>query len=187
MDSKQIKSILDIDNFYATDFVEFYVLNDKYKNIDECKLIFAGSDVYKFSYDTIVDNKVYFKLTEDITKEINKGVYKVFILYSSTTDKFKKTEEIKNIEVFQNIEDITSFEYVQSYNKRMLTAITDLLEGRVKDDYINYTIGNRSITKMSIESLISLKDRFQEAVDNEENIKNGRNRGTKIKIRWMGR
>ena len=58
----------------------------------------------------------------------------------------------------------------------------------MQDDYVSYTIGNRSITKMNPESLIKLKDYFQDLVNQEEqyDIK-GVNKGNKMKIRWVGR
>lgn len=68
----------------------------------------------------------------------------------------------------------------------MLRAIEDILQGRMQDDYVSYTIGNHNITKMSPESLIKLRDYFQDLVNQEEQYNvNGINKGNKIKIRWV--
>jgi len=172
-------------DFFSGDSIEFFIINNDYDGTFNCKVIFIKDNLkYEFLGSYVLDRfNFYISTTE--SEKIKDNKYRVFVLFSKNN--FSKTEILKDIEIKPNI--LTS-SYIETttYNKRMLKAIEDILQGRMQDDYVSYTIGNRSITKMNPESLIKLKDYFQDLVNQEEqyDIK-GVNKGNKMKIRWVGR
>lgn len=171
--------------FYSGDSLEFYVKNDTYDNTYTCKVIFV-KDGEKFTFSSVYNtDRFNFLISSDESSQINDGSYKVFVLFSK--DNFVKTEELYFVKVMPNILSCSNVQ-TTSYNEKILNAIEDLLEGRMKDDYVSYRIGNRSITKMQPESLLKLRDYFADKVDMEKQFNsNGKNKGNKIKVKWVGR
>lgn len=170
-------------DFYAGDYVEFKITST-YDNSYTCKAIFI-SEKKNFDFSaTSFDDGFVFNLTPDQTQLFDKGFYKIFTVFERIN--YKKTEELTTVNILDNILNGNCADII-SYNRKMLNAIQDRIDGRLRDDYDSYTIGNRSITKMKTDSLLKLRDYFAEKVELEENYKDGRNKGNKLKIRWIGR
>ena len=69
----------------------------------------------------------------------------------------------------------------------MLDKIETILEGRADSDVANYTIGNRSLTKLSIKDLIYWRDYYRTEVSKEKRAlraKQGKSTGQNILIRF---
>lgn len=56
----------------------------------------------------------------------------------------------------------------RSYERRVLDAIEAVLEGRASHDQASYSIGNRSLSRMSIAELMTFRDKFKAAVLKQE-------------------
>lgn len=71
--------------------------------------------------------------------------------------------------------------------KKTLDAINALLEGRAGKDVDSYTINGRSLVKMKIPELLSLKSRFEAEYQHElnaEKIRRGARTGGKVRTRF---
>lgn len=172
-------------DFFSGDNVDFFIINKDYNGDYNCKVIFIKDNLkYEFLGSYVLD-RFNFSISTTESEKIKDNKYRVFVLFSKNN--FSKTDILKDVLVKPNILTSACIE-TTTYNKKMLKAIEDILQGRMEDDYVSYTIGNRSITKMSPESLIKLKDYFQDLVNQEEQYNiNGVNKGNKLKIRWVGR
>lgn len=172
-------------SFYSGDSVNFFVTNNDYDNTYTCKVFFI-KDNLKYEFDgNYEENKFNFIVTSNDSEKIKKNKYRVFALFKKND--FVKTEVLKDIDILDNVMTSSCID-TTTYNQKMLLAIEDLIVGRMQDDYVSYKIGNRSITKMSPDSLIKYRDYFEEKVnlENQYNV-NGINKGNKIKIKWVGR
>lgn len=75
----------------------------------------------------------------------------------------------------------------RSYARRMLDAIEALLEGRATSDVSSYSIGGRSLSKMSALELVQWREKFRREAESEkagERIARGLNTGRKILTRF---
>jgi hypothetical protein len=78
---------------------------------------------------------------------------------------------------------------VRTHAKLMLDRIEALLEGRALDTVDNYSIGNRSLTKMSVSELTSWRSYYLSEVESEEQIaraRQGKKGGNSFQIRFGG-
>lgn len=115
------------------------------------------------------------------------GVYKWIGQYSygnSVYSVYAGTTEI--LPGFSTIVD------TRSHAKKMLDAIEAVLEGRASDDVQQYQVSfgstSKSISKIPIEQLLVIRDRFKAEYKRElmaENIKNGIPVSTNIKVRFV--
>ena len=70
----------------------------------------------------------------------------------------------------------------------MVDKIQTILEGKADSDVANYSIGGRSISKMSFEELMDARDRFRAEVvahNNRELVKKGKKNGATVKVRFV--
>ena len=70
----------------------------------------------------------------------------------------------------------------------MVDKIQTILEGKADSDVANYSIGGRSISKMSFEELMDARDRFKAEVvqhNNRELVKKGKKNGATVKVRFV--
>jgi len=69
----------------------------------------------------------------------------------------------------------------------MVTKIESLLQGKADSDVSNYSIGNRSLTKLSFEELMNAREYYQREVVryyNEEKVRHGRTGSSTIRVRF---
>ena len=64
-------------------------------------------------------------------------------------------------------------------NKKHLDAINSLMDGRLTEDVINYTIAGRSISKMLPKDLLDLKVFYESRVNEEVRIERKQSRNLK--------
>lgn len=70
----------------------------------------------------------------------------------------------------------------------MVDKIETILQGKADSDVSNYSIGGRSITKMTFEELMDARDRFRAEVvqhNNRELVKKGKSNGATVKVRFV--
>lgn len=172
-----------LQNFTSGDTVDFTVDSKLYNIKDyDCVAIFKGKETKRFETSNKEDEKFFFHISDE-DSGITDGTYQLFLLF--TKEDFKKTEKSIVFEVYKNITDSYEEYDALSYSRKMLNMLNSLVEGRLESDYESYTIGGRSITKMSPTELLKLRDYFEEKVAFEEDEQNGRNNGNKIIIRFL--
>lgn len=69
----------------------------------------------------------------------------------------------------------------------MVAKIESLLQGKADSDVSNYSIGNRSLTKLSFEELMNARDYYQREVVrhmNEERVRHGKTGSSTIRVRF---
>lgn len=70
----------------------------------------------------------------------------------------------------------------------MVDKIQTILEGKADSDVANYSIGGRSISKMTFDELMNARDRFKAEVvqhNNRELVKRGKANGATVKVRFV--
>lgn len=70
----------------------------------------------------------------------------------------------------------------------MVDKIQTILEGKADSDVASYSIGGRSISKMSFAELMDARDRFKAEVvahNNRELVKKGKKNGATVKVRFV--
>jgi hypothetical protein len=70
----------------------------------------------------------------------------------------------------------------------MVDKIQTILEGKADSDVANYSIGGRSISKMTFDELMNARDRFKAEVvqhNNRELVKRGKTNGATVKVRFV--
>ena len=75
----------------------------------------------------------------------------------------------------------------RSHAEIMLDKIESLLQGRADSDVANYTIGNRSLTKLPIKDLLFWRDRYKAEVTKEKQklrAMQGKSTGQNVLIRF---
>lgn len=75
----------------------------------------------------------------------------------------------------------------RSHAEIMLDKIESLLQGRADSDVANYTIGNRSLTKLSIKDLLFWRDKYKSEVIKEKQklrAMQGKSTGQNVLIRF---
>lgn len=69
----------------------------------------------------------------------------------------------------------------------MVAKIESLLQGKADSDVSNYSIGNRSLTKLSFEELMNAREYYQREVVrhmNEERVRHGKTGSSTIRVRF---
>ena len=69
----------------------------------------------------------------------------------------------------------------------MVDKIESLLQGKADSDVSNYSIGNRSLTKLSFEELMNAREYFKREVVrhyNEERVRHGKTGSSTIRVRF---
>ena len=70
----------------------------------------------------------------------------------------------------------------------MVDKIQTILEGKADSDVASYSIGGRSISKMSFAELMDVRDRFKAEIvahNNRELVKKGKKNGATVKVRCV--
>lgn len=173
--------LTDLTDFHSGDSINYYFTDPNFPTSDYDLRIILTNDNTKHEIDTTKDSGKFYLNVAD-TSYILADRYKVYALFTKTGE--KKTLFVNYINVKVNI-DVSTAEEIISYNQKMLTAIEDLMFKRTETDYSSYTIGNRSIVKMTPDSLLKWRNYFKDLVEKEEMKRNGKR--DVITIRWTGR
>lgn len=176
-----MKITTNLADFYSGDSINFYFIHQDYNTTDyNCRIIFTNNNG-KHEFEATKENG-RFNINLPDTSIILVERWKVYALFYKTD--FKKTEFVNYVNVGNNV-DVTVNEDILSYNQKMLNAVEDLLFKRTETDYSSYTIGNRSIVKMTPDSLLKWRNYFKDLVEKEEMKKTGKR--DMITIRWVGK
>jgi len=158
----------------ATDYpTADYTLSYEFNLID-------GATASNFTLTATESNDEYIISTSD-TGSYTKGEYNWVSYITRTSD----SARVKIAEGYIEIQDnyATTSASVRSHAKIVLDAVKAVIENRATMDQSSMSIAGRSLSRMSIDELFQLKDRYQAEYDKEVKkaaIKNGKSSGNTI-------
>lgn len=150
-----------------------YTLSYEFNLID-------GATASNFTLTATESNDEYIISTSD-TGSYTKGEYNWVSYITRTSD----SARVKIAEGYIELQDnyATTSASVRSHAKIVLDAVKAVIENRATMDQSSMSIAGRSLSRMSIDELFTLKDRYQAEYDKEVKkaaIKNGKSSGTTI-------
>ena len=145
------------------------------------KLIIKG-DFAKYTCENIVqkDDGFYIEEPADVTKNWSVGKFKYQILND------EGIEDSGDIEILPNFALMDEDESVKSHWEVVLEAIEATLAGKATAAQSSISVGDKSISYMSVSELMSLREFAIEKIS-EENGKFVSGKGAKILHKWVMR
>ena len=145
------------------------------------KLIIKGCNV-KYTCENVIssDDDFYIEEPANVTKTWNVGVFKYQILND------EGVEDEGEIQILQNFALMDEDESVKSHWEVILEAIEATLAGKATAAQSSISVGDKSISYMSVSELMSLREFAKEKIAEEKgNFVPGR--GAKILHKWVMR
>lgn len=145
------------------------------------KLIIKG-DFVKYTCENVVssDDGFYITASADVTKTWDIGKFKYQILNDDGV------EDSGDIEILQNFSLMDEGESVRSHWEVVLEAIEATLAGKATAAQSSISVGDKSISYMSVSELMSLREFAKEKIAEEKgNFVSGN--GGKILHKWIMR
>ena len=163
-------------------------LSDHYPADDGWSLAYTFiNSSAKFAVNAVASGKKFsVTISAATSAAYTAGIYKWIARVSKAGEVY--TVDEGHCEILKNIADagLTTFDH-RTHVKKTLDAIEAVIEGRATSDQLSYTIAGRSITKMSVEELLKLRDRYKAEYQREidaERIANGEGLGRKVLVRF---
>lgn len=129
------------------------------------------------------DNSDYlFTFTSTATANYHVGEWAFIVTVTDGTNRV--TVDEGTFKVLQNIPTDNSTD-TRSHARIVLDKIETLLEGKADADVQNYSINNRSLTKMSVDELLKWRDYYKAEVLREKRIeraKSGQGSGNRVLV-----
>ena len=181
----QVPAELQLGDFWAwkrTDLSEDYPLA-LYSLTYEFNLI-DGSTPAKFTLQSTESNDTYI-IEASSTSSYTKGNYNWVSYITRSSDSARVKLEEGFVEVQDNYATTTAS--VRSHAKIVLDAVKAVIENRATMDQSSMSIAGRSLSRMSIDELFTLKDRYQAEYNKEvkqARIANGQGSGNTIKVKF---
>ena len=180
-----VPSVLQLGDFWAwkkSNLASDYPTAD-YSLSYEFNLI-DGATPVNFTIGTTESGDEYIVATSN-TSSYTKGEYNWVEYITRTSDNAR----IKLSEGFTEIQDnyATTNASVRSHAKIVLDAVKAVIENRATMDQSSMSIAGRSLSRMSIDELFTLKDRYQAEYNKEvkqARIANGQGSGNTIKVKF---
>ena len=145
------------------------------------KLIIKGDNV-KYMCENVIssDDGFYIEETSEVTKNWQVGVFKYQILND------EGIEDSGDIEILPNFALMDEDEPVKSHWETILEAIEATLAGKSTAAQSSISVGDKSISYMSVSELLELREFAKEKIA-EENGKFVAGKGAKILHKWVMR
>ena len=145
------------------------------------KLIIKG-DFAKYTCENVVekDNSFYVEETSEVTKNWQVGKFKYQILND------EGVEDLGDIEILPNFALMDEGESVRSHWEIVLDAVEATLAGKATAAQASISVGDKSISYMSVSELMSLREFAKEKIA-EEKGKFATGNGAKILHKWVMR
>lgn len=134
---------------------------------------------------TAEDNDFLVSESSATTANYTSGTYYWQAYVTRDSDSSRITIDSGLFKVLANSD--TSISDPRTHARLMVDKIESLLEGRADNDVDNYAIAGRSITKMSIEELMSWRSFYQAEVSNEEDAiarRDGKSSSSTFQVRF---
>ena len=161
-------------------FTKGFVFRWKVKT-SSSKMIIKG-DFAKYTCENVVekDNSFYIEEPSEFTKNWSVGKFKYQILND------EGIEDSGDIEILPNFALMEEDESVKSHWEVILEAIEATLAGKATAAQSSISVGDKSISYMSVSELMSLRQFAKEKIG-EENGKFVSGNGAKILHKWVMR
>ena len=161
-------------------FTKGFVFRWKVKT-PSSKMIIKG-DFQKYTCENIIssDDGFYIEVPADVTKKWDVGKFKYQILND------EGIEYSGDIEILPNFALMDENESVKSHWEVVLEAIEATLAGKATAAQSSISVGDKSISYMSVSELMSLREFAKEKIG-EENGKFVSGKGAKILHKWVMR
>ena len=161
-------------------FTKGFVFRWKVKT-SSSKMIIKG-DFVKYTCENIVqkDDGFYIEEPSEVTKKWDVGTFKYQILND------EGIEDSGDIEILPNFALMEEDESVKSHWEVILEAIEATLAGKATAAQSSISVGDKSISYMSVSELMSLREFAKEKIG-EENGKFVSGKGAKILHKWVMR
>ena len=126
-------------------------------------------------------NDYIIEVSGSVTNNYTAGDYVWSAYITDSSDSTKRIEvDTALLKVELNKAKSSNEADPRSHAKKVLDAIEAIIEGRASTDQQSYSLAGRSITKLSIDDLFKLRDRYKVLVMEEkrrDRIKNGKKTG----------
>ena len=125
------------------------------------------------------------EIASAVTASLTAGDYQwaAFIIRSS--DNQRVVIDQGRTEILHNLQNTTAD--LRSHAKKVLDSIEAVLENRASQDQMSYSIAGRSLSRMSIDDLMTFRNRYRAEYLREiklARIKNKQDSGNTIKVRF---
>ena len=134
---------------------------------------------------TEAESTYFVEIASAVTASLTAGDYQwaAFIIRSS--DNQRVVIDQGRTERLPNLQNTTAD--LRSHAKKVLDAIEAVLENRASQDQMSYSIAGRSLSRMSIDDLMTFRNRYRAEYLREiklARIKNKQDSGNTIKVRF---
>jgi hypothetical protein len=126
-----------------------------------------------------------FTFSSSVTANYTVGMYKYVVTVTDSSSNRVTVDEGK-IEVLEDLINTSTTE-LRSHAKILLDKIESLLSGKADSDVSNYSINNRSLTKLSVDELLKWRDYYKAEYlreIREQRIKSGQGSGSNVLVRF---
>ena len=142
----------------------------------------GGGGIHKFTLTAVEANSTYYiEAASSSTTGYSVGDYIWEAYITKTSDSNRIMVDSGRTSITENLANTTAD--LRSHAKKVVDAIEAVIENRASMDQSSMSIAGRSLSRMSIDELFQLKDRYQADYDAEVKkaaIKNGKSSRTTI-------
>ncbi len=127
------------------------------------------------------------EVTAAVTADWTAGDYWYSIYMTDGASSKRYEVETGTVEILTDLSAVSTTYDNRSHVKKVLDALESHIEGRASKADLSYTIGDKTISKMSMVEILQLRDRYKAYYANEraaEKLARGENPGGKIKVRF---
>ena len=127
-----------------------------------------------------------FTVDSDTSADFDAGKYHWQLEITQTSSGNRIVVDTGDFEAIPDMDDNQADPRIHA--EIMVDKIETILQGKADSDVSNYSIGGRSITKMTFEELMDARDRFRAEVvqhNNRELVKKGKSNGATVKVRFV--
>jgi hypothetical protein len=127
-----------------------------------------------------------FTVTSAQSAQVTAGTYKWQLEVVKNSDGNRAVVDRGQVEFVADI-DIAGVD-LRTHAEIMVQKIQSVLDGKADSDVANYSIGGRSISKMTFDELMNARDRYRAEVlqqKNRELAKRGKQGGATVKVRFV--
>lgn len=126
-----------------------------------------------------------FTVTSSDSASFNAGMYNWQLEITQTSTGNRVVVDRGHFEILDDL-DVNGVD-PRTHAEIMVAKIESLLQGKADSDVSNYSIGNRSLTKLSFEELMNAREYYQREVVrhmNEERVRHGKTGSSTIRVRF---
>jgi hypothetical protein len=146
----------------------------------------GGGGSHKFTITAIeADNTYYIEVGSSTTASFSVGdyIWEAYITRSSDSERIMV--DSGRTEITENLANTNAD--IRSHAKKVLDAIEAVIEGRATIDQSSFSIAGRSLSRMSVDELMTFRDRYKAEYLKEiklARIRNKQGSGNTIKVRF---